>query len=212
MAQIDERRKRVVCLQELFTGYFCGTKKKVRHDITERIPDGPATRLMQSWRATRLGDHSSTLRRGFDWTLLQHGSSDRCDGKFLSKFRKVHLPHYEPGFWEKFYFRPGNSVIDFETKVGKIGVISAMTAISQKAGGFGLAGAEIVFNPSATGWAERVSLETGTNWRRRPHLLCRSYQSSGHRSPWNIGEFYGQSILQIREDRSWRNARRTTLS
>ena len=31
-----------------------------------------------------------------------------ADGKYLGKYRKTHIPHCKPGFWEKFYFRPGN--------------------------------------------------------------------------------------------------------
>ena len=30
------------------------------------------------------------------------------DGAYLGKYRKTHIPHVAPGFWEKFYFRPGN--------------------------------------------------------------------------------------------------------
>ena len=31
-----------------------------------------------------------------------------ADGSYLGKYRKTHIPHCKPGFWEKFYFRPGN--------------------------------------------------------------------------------------------------------
>jgi N-carbamoylputrescine amidase len=46
-----------------------------------------------------------------------------ADGKFLGKYRKNHIPHCKPGFWEKFYFKPGNLGYPvFETAVGKVGV------------------------------------------------------------------------------------------
>ena len=44
-----------------------------------------------------------------------------ADGTYLGKYRKTHIPHVK-GFWEKFYFRPGNLGYPvFETAVGKVG-------------------------------------------------------------------------------------------
>src|SRR4029434_4532135 len=75
-----------------------------------------------------------------------------ADGSFKGKFRKIHIPHCEPGFWEKFYFRPGNAGYPvFETKVGKVGVyICYDLHFPEGWRALGLGGAEIVFNPSAT--------------------------------------------------------------
>ena len=76
-----------------------------------------------------------------------------ADGTYLGKYRKNHIPHCQPGFWEKFYFRPGNLGYPvFETRVrARSASTSATTATSPKARArSGLNGAEIVFNPSAT--------------------------------------------------------------
>jgi N-carbamoylputrescine amidase len=73
------------------------------------------------------------------------------DGTYLGKYRKTHIPHVK-GFWEKFYFRPGNLGYPvFETAVGKIGVyICYDRHFPEGARALGLNGAEIVLNPSAT--------------------------------------------------------------
>ena len=74
-----------------------------------------------------------------------------ADGKYLGKYRKTHIPHVK-GFWEKFYFRPGNLGYPvFETAVGKVGVyICYDRHFPEGARALGLNGAEMVFIPSAT--------------------------------------------------------------
>ena len=74
-----------------------------------------------------------------------------ADGKYLGKYRKTHIPHVK-GFWEKFYFRPGNLGYPvFDTAVGKVGVyICYDRHFPEGARALGLNGAELVFIPSAT--------------------------------------------------------------
>ena len=74
-----------------------------------------------------------------------------ADGTYLGKFRKQHIPQVK-GFWEKFYFRPGNGGYPvFDTAVGKVGVyICYDRHFPEGWRALGLNGAEIVFNPSAT--------------------------------------------------------------
>jgi N-carbamoylputrescine amidase len=74
-----------------------------------------------------------------------------ADGTYLGKYRKHHLPQL-PGFWEKFYFREGNLGWPvFDTAVGRIGVyICYDRHFPEGWRALGLAGAQIVFNPSAT--------------------------------------------------------------
>ncbi len=75
-----------------------------------------------------------------------------ADGRYLGKYRKHHIPHCHPGFWEKFYFTPGDLGYPvFETKYAKVGVyICYDRHFPEGARALGLNGAEIVFNPSAT--------------------------------------------------------------
>jgi len=74
-----------------------------------------------------------------------------ADGTYLGKYRKTHIPQVK-GFWEKFYFRPGNLGYPvFDTAVGKVGVyICYDRHFPEGWRALGLNGAQIVFNPSAT--------------------------------------------------------------
>ena len=122
-----------------------------------------------------------------------------ADGKYLGKYRKTHIPHCAPGFWEKFYFKPGNLGYPvFDTAVGKVGVyICYDRHFPDGARCLGLNGAEIVFNPSATvaGLSEYL-------WKleQPAHAVANQYfigaiNRVGIEKPWAIGEFYGQSYF-----------------
>jgi len=46
-----------------------------------------------------------------------------ADGSFLGKYRKTHIPQVAPGFYEKFFFKPGNLGYPvFDTAYVKLGV------------------------------------------------------------------------------------------
>ncbi len=122
-----------------------------------------------------------------------------ADGRYLGKYRKNHIPHCAPGFWEKFYFKPGNlGYPAFDTAFARVGVyICYDRHFPEGARALGLAGAEIVFNPSATvaGLSEYLwELE------QPAHAVANGYfvgaiNRVGHEQPWDIGEFYGKSYF-----------------
>jgi N-carbamoylputrescine amidase len=204
VALIAEARKRgaqVVCLQELFYGpYFCAEQESRWYELTERVPDGPTTRLM----CELARKHDIVLVVPVyeeDLTGVYYNTAAVIDagGTYLGKFRKMHIPHCAPGFWEKFYFRPGNLGYPvFETRVGKLGVyICYDRHFPEGARCLGLNGAEIVFNPSATvaGLSEYL-------WKleQPAHAVANGYfvgaiNRPGYEEPWRIGEFYGQSYF-----------------
>ena len=123
-----------------------------------------------------------------------------ADGKYLGKYRKTHIPHCKPGFWEKFYFKPGQPGLSRCSRppTPRSASTSATTATSPKARArSGLNGAEIVFNPSATvaGLSEYL-------WKleQPAHAVANGYfvgaiNRVGIEAPWNIGEFYGKSYF-----------------
>src|SRR6266542_1074534 len=156
LAHIDDAAKQgaqVICLQELFYGpYFCQVEDKKGYAYTEKIPDGPTTKLLQE----RAKKHSMVIIAPMyeeDQPGIYYNTAAviDADGKYLGKYRKTHIPHL-PGFWEKFYFRPGNGGYPvFDTAVGRIGVyICYDRHFPEGWRALGLNGAEIVFNPSAT--------------------------------------------------------------
>jgi len=143
----------VMCFQELFYGpYFCQVQDTEYYGYAEAIPDGPTTKRFQALAkelnmvlVLPMYEHE---KPGF---LYNTAAVIDADGTYLGKYRKTHIPQVK-GFWEKFYFRPGNLGYPiFETAVGKVGVyICYDRHFPEGWRALGLAGAEIVFNPSAT--------------------------------------------------------------
>src|SRR5271169_313991 len=144
----------VVCLQELFYGpYFCQVQDADYYGYTEAIPDGPTTMLMQELaRQHHMVIIAPMYEEEQPGLYYNTAAVIDADGRYLGKYRKNHLPHCQPGFWEKFYFKPGNLGYPvFETAVGKIGVYICYDRHFPEGWRLlGLNGAEMVFNPSAT--------------------------------------------------------------
>src|SRR5579875_412528 len=143
----------VLCFQELFYGpYFCQVQDREYYKYTEAIPDGETTSLMADL-AAETGMVLIVPMYEVEQPGVYYNTAAviDADGTYLGKYRKHHLPHL-PGFWEKFYFRPGNLGWPvFDTAAGKIGVyICYDRHFPEGWRALGLAGAEIVFNPSAT--------------------------------------------------------------
>jgi len=143
---------RVICFQELFYGpYFCQVQEAKFYEYAEAVP-GPVTerfaKLAAELNMVMILPVYEIEQPGF---LYNTAAVIDADGTYLGKYRKHHLPHL-PGFWEKFYFRPGNGGYPvFETAVGRVGVyICYDRHFPEGWRALGLNGAQIVFNPSAT--------------------------------------------------------------
>lgn len=143
----------VMCFQEIFYGpYFCQVQENEHFDYAEPIPDGPTTKLMQDLaKETKMVLVVPIFEKEDDGFYYNTAAVIDADGTYLGKYRKQHIPHVE-GFWEKFYFRPGNGGYPvFDTAVGKVGVyICYDRHFPEGWRALGLNGAKIVFNPSAT--------------------------------------------------------------
>ncbi len=201
LKQAADKGAQVVCMQELFYGpYFCAEQDAKWYTLTEKVPDGPTTKLMIEL-AKKLGIVIVVPMYEEDLPGIYYNTASviDADGTYLGKFRKMHIPHCAPGFWEKFYFRPGNMGYPvFDTKIGKVGVyICYDRHFPEGARALGLNGAEIVFNPSATvaGLSEYL-------WKleQPAHAVANQYfvgaiNRPGVEEPWRIGEFYGQSYF-----------------
>ncbi len=143
----------VMCFQELFYGpYFCQVQDAKFYEYAESIPEGPTTALMADL-AKELGMVLVLPMYEEEQPGLLYNTAAviDADGTYLGKYRKNHIPQVK-GFWEKFYFRPGNLGYPvFDTAVGKIGVyICYDRHFPEGWRALGLNGAQIVFNPSAT--------------------------------------------------------------
>ncbi|HTC31617.1 MAG TPA: nitrilase-related carbon-nitrogen hydrolase [Candidatus Acidoferrum sp.] len=200
------RGAQIVCLQEVFYGpYFCTEQTTKWYDAVEPIPDGPTTQLMCKL-AKELGIVLVVpiYEEEFSGVYYNTAAVIDADGTYLGKYRKHHIPQVQAGppgcgFWEKYYFRPGNLGYPvFDTAFAKVGVyICYDRHFPEGARALGLGGAEIVFNPSATvaGLSEYL-------WKleQPAHAVANGYYVGainrvGIEAPWNMGEFYGQSYL-----------------
>jgi beta-ureidopropionase len=142
----------VICFQELFYGpYFCQVQDTQFYEYAESVP-GPTTERFAAL-AAELGLVTvlPVYEQEQPGVLYNTAAVIDADGTYLGKYRKHHIPNL-PGFWEKFYFRPGNSGFPvFDTAVGKVGVyICYDRHFPEGWRALGLGGAQIVFNPSAT--------------------------------------------------------------
>ncbi len=143
----------VMCFQELFYGpYFCQVQDSKFYEYAEAIPDGPTTKRFQEL-AKELGMVLvlPMYEQEQPGVLYNTAAVVDADGSYLGKYRKHHIPQVK-GFWEKFYFRPGNLGYPvFDTAVGKVGVyICYDRHFPEGWRALGLNGAQLVFNPSAT--------------------------------------------------------------
>ncbi|HKP37956.1 MAG TPA: nitrilase-related carbon-nitrogen hydrolase [Pyrinomonadaceae bacterium] len=201
IADAAKQGVQILCMQEVFTTpYFCAEQTVRWYDAVEKIPDGPTTKLMQETAKK----HNMVIivpiyEEEITGIYYNTAAVIDADGTYLGKYRKNHIPHVNPGFWEKFYFRPGNlGYPAFDTAYARIGVyICYDRHFPEGARALGLNGAEIVFNPSATvaGLSEYL-------WKleQPAHAVANGYfvgaiNRVGHEQPWDIGEFYGQSYF-----------------
>jgi N-carbamoylputrescine amidase len=201
IAQAAGDGAQITCLQEIFNGpYFCAEQTTRWYDMTEHIPDGPTIKRMQELaKKHRMAMIVPIYELEQEGVYYNTAAVIDATGTYLGKYRKTHIPHVAPGFWEKFYFRPGNLGYPvFDLGFVKIGVyICYDRHFPEGARALGLNGAEIVFNPSATvaGLSEYL-------WKleQPAHAVANGYYVGainrvGVEAPWNIGEFYGSSYF-----------------
>jgi N-carbamoylputrescine amidase len=128
IAEAADKGAQIVCLQELFYGPYFPAEQEVKwYDLTESIPDGPTTKLAREL-AKKHGMVIVLPVYEESGTGIYYNTAAviDADGSLLGCYRKNHIPHCDPGFWEKFYFRPGN--------LGYPVFDTATTAISRKGG------------------------------------------------------------------------------
>ncbi len=191
----------ILCLQEIFYGPYFPAEQNIKwYELTERIPDGPTVKLMMELaKKHRMVIIVPIYEEAATGVYYNTAAVIDSDGSYLGMYRKNHIPHTYPGFWEKFYFKPGNlGYPTFQTTYGRIGVyICYDRHFPEGARLLGLNGAEIVFNPSATvaGLSEYLwKLEQPAHTVANGYFIA-AINRIGHEQPWDIGEFYGTSYI-----------------
>jgi beta-ureidopropionase len=199
--QASREGVQILCLQELFYGpYFPAEQDPRWYKFTERVPDGPTiTRMRDLARKHRMVMIVPVYEEEMTGVYYNTAAILDADGRYLGKYRKTHIPHCLPGFWEKFYFTPGDLGYPvFDTRYARVGVyICYDRHFPEGARALGLGGAEIVFEPSATTAGHSEYL-----WEieQKSHAVANGYfvgtnNRVGREEPWNIGDFYGKSYF-----------------
>ncbi|MGY0057383.1 nitrilase-related carbon-nitrogen hydrolase [Streptomyces sp. LZ34] len=144
---------KVIGFQEVFNApYFCQVQEAEHYRWAEPVPDGPTVRRMRELaRETGMVIVAPVYEVEQSGFYYNTAAVIDADGSFLGKYRKHHIPQVK-GFWEKYYFKPGNLGWPvFDTAVGKVGVyICYDRHFPEGWRELGLAGAQLVYNPSAT--------------------------------------------------------------
>jgi len=189
----------IVCLQEIFYGpYFCAEQETKWYESAETIPGPTMDRMADLAKELGIVLVVPIYEKVQEGELYNTAGVIDADGKLLGIYRKTHIPQVKH-FWEKFYFRPGNLGYPvFETAVGKVGVyICYDRHFPEGARALGLAGAEIVFNPSAT-----IAGLSKYLWtiEQPAHAVANGYfvgaiNRVGTEEPWKTGQFYGHSYF-----------------
>jgi beta-ureidopropionase len=190
---------RVMCFQEIFnTPYFCQVQENEHFDSAEPIPDGPTMqKMIQLARDTEMVLVVPMFEKADEGFFYNTAAVVDADGTYLGKYRKTHIPHVS-GFWEKFYFRPGNMGYPiFDTMVGRIGVyICYDRHFPEGWRALGLAGAKIVFNPSATSRGLSMYL---WNLEQPAAAVANEYFIGAinrvGKEPYGDNDFYGSSYF-----------------
>ncbi|MFZ9388311.1 MAG: carbon-nitrogen hydrolase [Chitinophagaceae bacterium] len=154
----------IVCLQELFTSlYFCDTEDYEHFKLAEPVP-GPSTEALQQI-AGELGVViiASLFEKRAQGIYHNTTAVIDADGAYLGKYRKMHIPD-DPAYYEKFYFTPGDLGYKvWKTKYATIGVLICWDQWYPEAARItALMGAEILFYPTAIGWATHQDEATNT--------------------------------------------------
>ncbi len=201
---------RIVCLPELFASqYFCQVEDHKYFELAEEVP-GPTTNRL-AIAAAELGVVivASLFERRAPGLYHNTAAIIDADGTYLGKYRKMHIPD-DPLFYEKFYFTPGDlGFRTWKTRYAKIGILVCWDQWYPEAARLtALAGAQILFYPTAIGWHPSEKEESGERQHTSWELIQRSHGIAngcfvaapnrvGHEAPdGGPGiEFWGRSFV-----------------
>ena len=195
----------VLCFQEVFTQpYFCPSQDRKWYAAAEKIPDGPTVQLMREYaKKFNMVIVVPIYEEQITGVYYNTAAVIDADGKYLGKYRKTHIPQVDPGFYEKFFFKPGDLGYPvFETAYLKLGVyICYDRHFPEGWRALALNVAEYIVNPSATVaglskylWELEQPASAAANG-----VFIGAINRIGTEEPWastmNMGEFYGSSYI-----------------
>jgi N-carbamoylputrescine amidase len=203
------RGAKVVCLPELFrTQYFCQREDAALFDLAEPIPGPTSERVATVAKELGVVVVASLFERRAAGVYHNTAVTLDADGRLAGRYRKMHIPD-DPLYYEKFYFTPGDLGFGaVDTSVGKIGTLVCWDQwYPEGARLTALAGADVLFYPTAIGWHPAEKAEWGerqlTAWQtiQRSHAIANGVYVAavnrvGHEGPADGGiEFWGGSFV-----------------
>lgn len=203
------RGAQIVCTQELFRSpYFCQREDAALFDLAEPIPGPTTARLAAVAKECGVVVVGSLFERRAPGLYHNTAVVLDADGAFLGAYRKMHIPD-DPLYYEKYYFTPGDLGFKaFDTKFGRVGVLVCWDQwYPEGARLAALAGAEVLFYPTAIGWHPSEKAEHGAAqadaWKtiQRAHAIANGLYVAavnriGHEGAKDGGlEFWGGSFV-----------------
>ena len=158
-----QKGAQIICLQELFSSlYFCDVESYENFKLAESIPGETTEKLSELAKQLGVVIIASLFEKRAEGLYHNTTAVIDADGTYLGKYRKMHIPD-DPSFYEKFYFTPGDLGYKvFKTKFASIGVLICWDQWYPEAARItSLMGAEMLFYPTAIGWA--TSQDEATN-------------------------------------------------
>jgi len=212
VVEAADRGAKLICLPELFRSqYFCQAEDHANFDFAEPIP-GPSTEaLAETARQKRVVIIASLFERRAAGVYHNTAVIIDADGKLLGSYRKMHIPD-DPLYYEKFYFTPGDlGFRAFDTACGRVGTLVCWDQwYPEGARLTALAGADVLFYPTAIGWHPSEKAEYGAGqasaWQtiQRAHAIANGVYVAavnrvGHEKPAGVSgeglEFWGGSFV-----------------
>ena len=167
----------IVCLQELFTSlYFCDVEDYENFKLAESIPGESTNALSVVAKELGVVIIASLFEKRTQGLYHNTTAVIDADGTYLGKYRKMHIPD-DPAYYEKFYFTPGDLGYKvFKTKFATIGILICWDQWYPEASRItALMGAEILFYPTAIGWATNQDEATNTEQYNAWQTMQRSH-------------------------------------
>jgi N-carbamoylputrescine amidase len=167
----------IICTQELFTSlYFCDEENYDNFKLAEAIPGETTERLCVLAKELNVVIIASLFEKRAQGIYHNTTAVIDADGTYLGKYRKMHIPD-DPAYYEKFYFTPGDlGYKTWKTKYGIFGVLICWDQWYPEAARItSLMGAEILFYPTAIGWATEQDEETNNEQYNAWQTIQRSH-------------------------------------
>jgi N-carbamoylputrescine amidase len=167
----------IICLQELYTSlYFCDVEAYENFKLAEPIPGKTTDELSALAKSLGVVIIASLFEKRAEGIYHNTTAVLDADGTYLGKYRKMHIPD-DPAYYEKFYFTPGDLGYKvFKTKFATIGVLICWDQWYPEAARItSLMGAEMLFYPTAIGWATAQDEATNTEQYNAWQTIQRSH-------------------------------------